>query len=92
MAEPMDIVPRGEIGREAWDAFVDTSDEAWLWHRYNSIDVLLKSPEHRDASFAWPQDQGKILAVLQFLVSEARVARVPRIPTYALVSSFHRAT
>ena len=52
MTESLRVVPRAGVGREAWDAFVDRSDEAWLWHRYDLQDALATLPGRRDASFA----------------------------------------
>ena len=31
---------RENIDKTEWDTFVDASDEAWLWHRYDFQDTL----------------------------------------------------
>jgi hypothetical protein len=43
---------RGDLGRNDWDALVDASDDAWLWHRYDLQDALETWPGSSDASFA----------------------------------------
>lgn len=43
---------RAEVGREAWDSFVDHSDEAWLWHRFDLQDAISTWPGKDDLSFA----------------------------------------
>jgi len=43
---------REELGREAWDAFVDSADDAWLWHLFDLQDALATWPGQQDLSFA----------------------------------------
>ena len=43
---------RTEVGRQAWDNFVEDSDEAWLWHRFDLQDALSAWPGTYDLSFA----------------------------------------
>jgi hypothetical protein len=35
MSSAFRVVSRKDLGAAAWDAFVDASDNAWLWHRYD---------------------------------------------------------
>ncbi|MGA2462944.1 MAG: GNAT family N-acetyltransferase [Thermodesulfobacteriota bacterium] len=43
---------RFEVGQEDWDTFVDASDEAWLWHRFDLQDAISTLPGKHDLSFA----------------------------------------
>jgi hypothetical protein len=52
MSSPILFMMRREIGREAWDALADASDEAWLWHRYDLQEALETWPGSTDESFA----------------------------------------
>jgi len=49
---PFVIVSRPTVERQQWDAFVDASDDAWLWHRYDMQDALSTWPSQKDLSFA----------------------------------------
>ncbi len=74
MSEPFDIIPRQEVGQEAWDAFVAASDEAWLWHCYHLQDALASWPGRRDASVAVVEGQGReVVAVLPLHRIEKRL-------------------
>jgi hypothetical protein len=46
------ICTRHELGRQQWDEFVDTVDQAWLWHRYDWQDALETWRGRIDQSFA----------------------------------------
>jgi Acetyltransferase (GNAT) domain len=46
------VVRRRDLGRSAWDAFADASDEAWLWHRYDLREAVETWPGSSDESFA----------------------------------------
>jgi len=52
MSNIFKFVPRNEIGRQVWDGFVDISDEAWLWHKYDLQDAIATWPGKNDESFA----------------------------------------
>ena len=58
------FVLRSEVGRDKWDSFVDASDEAWLWHRYDFIDALGTWPTYQDASFGLMDDRGTLVAAM----------------------------
>jgi hypothetical protein len=45
-------VPRCDIGRETWNAFVDRSDDAWLWHRFEFQEAIATWAGRQDLSFA----------------------------------------
>lgn len=71
------IVPRQEIGCQAWDAFVDASDEAWLWHRYDFQDALATWPGYRDMGFAVLEPgSGRLLAVMPLHLVEGNLLRL----------------
>ncbi len=75
MNAPFDIIPRQEVGQEAWDALVAASDEAWLWHCYHLQDALATWPGRRDASVAVADGQSRqLLAVLPLHRIEKRLA------------------
>ena len=76
MSPPIQIRPRFEIGREQWDALVDASDEAWLWHRSDLIEALALWPGCQDASFALLDGRGTLLAVMPLHRTMVRVAHV----------------
>lgn len=65
MDNRFEIVRRTEIGKDAWDEFVDASDEAWLWHRYDLQDAISTWYGKHDVSFAvWDKNIKKIVAVV----------------------------
>lgn len=69
---------RPSIAKHAWDAFVDASDEAWLWHRYDLQDALVTWGK-KDLSFAVHDSRsGEILAVVPLHLLEGKVFR--RLP------------
>ena len=74
MSAAIQIVPRTEVAREKWDAFVDANDEAWLWHRGDLIEAVALWPEHLDASIAVVDSRGAILAVVPLHRKATRVA------------------
>jgi hypothetical protein len=74
MSAAFEIRPRSDVGRERWDAFVDASDQAWLWHRWDLIDALALWPGYRDESYAVVDGQGRLLAVMPLHRIVTRVA------------------
>lgn len=69
----MRIVTRRQLGREAWDAAVDGSAEAWLWHRYDLCEATVQDwPGRSDASFAVLNDQGQVEALLPAYILERK--------------------
>jgi len=63
---------RNEIEKKDWDDFIDNSDEAWLWHRYDLIDALSTWRGRSDLSFVlFDSNFGKdiIAAVPLYLIS-----------------------
>lgn len=69
----MRAVSRQEVGQAAWDAFVEASDEAWLWHRYALQDALV-TWGRQDLSFAVCDEAAgdAILAVVPLHLSTGR--------------------
>jgi hypothetical protein len=66
-------IPRQEVGKEQWNEFVDQSDEAWFWHRFEVIDALLEWPGRSDVSFAMVDKHGVIGAIVAANVVPYRV-------------------
>lgn len=64
-----------EIDRNSWDAFVHTSDEAWLWHTYDFQYTLDTWRYYEAISIALiDKDTGTIVAVLPlFLIKGIRI-------------------
>jgi hypothetical protein len=72
-------VPRTDVPPAEWDAFVDASDEAWLWHRHAMQDALATWPGKHDLSFAVRQSaDGPLVAVMPLQALETpRLRRIP---------------
>jgi hypothetical protein len=67
---------RRELGRQQWDAFVDSADEAWLWHRYDLQDALAKWRGHSDLSFAILDSRtNEVLALLPIHLVSGKLYR-----------------
>ena len=58
------IVPRLNIPINTWDEFVDSSDDAWLWHRYIFQDSACTWKGRIDLSFAVCDANKEILALV----------------------------
>lgn len=72
-----EFATREKVGKEKWDAFVDASDEAWLWHRFDLQDALATWPGRRDMSFALldRNSGGRIVVVVPLHLIRKRIAR-----------------
>ena len=68
------IIPRQELGAVHWDAFVDASDEAWLWHRYAAQDTIAARRGRSDLSFAIQETRGqeRVMAVVPLHLVESK--------------------
>ena len=79
MSADIVAVPREEVDAVEWDAFVNASDEAWLWHRHAMQDALATWPGRRDLSFALRERPGdRLLAVMPLhVVQTPRLRRLP---------------
>ena len=84
MTEATRVVTRRDVGRVAWDAFVDWSDEAWLWHRYDLQDALATWPGRSDASFALcAGDEPLAIVPVHFVeYAQARVLRLAALDSF----------
>jgi len=67
---------RGEIDRGQWDALVDASGEAWLWHRADFIEAQSTWPGRRDVSFGVFDSRGVLCAAMPIWCGTTRMARV----------------
>ena len=75
MSSMFHLRARKELGRNAWDAFADASDEAWLWHRYDLQEALETWPGSVDESFALMEPEGeRTLALVPLRRVTKRVA------------------
>lgn len=65
---------RLEVGRGDWDAFVETSDEAWLWHRFDFQDAISTWSGKHDLSFAISDagSGGRIVAIIPLHLTQSR--------------------
>jgi hypothetical protein len=66
MIDGLRLVSRTALGRDAWNAFVDASDDAWLWHRSEFQEALATWPRRNDRSFALidPNGRDRVQAVV----------------------------
>jgi len=67
------VFKRPEIGRTAWDALADASDQAWLWHRYDLQEALATWPGWHDVSFGVDY-RGELAALVPLHLVETRLA------------------
>jgi Acetyltransferase (GNAT) domain len=71
----MRIVSRQQVGRQAWDAAVDASPEAWFWHRYDVCDTTICDwPGRSDAGFAVISDREEVEALVPGFIRERRTS------------------
>jgi hypothetical protein len=85
MTVPFRIITRGELGCKDWDALVDASDEAWLWHRFDLQDALETWPDSTDESFALSDpEEGQAAALVPLRCVTKRLAGL--LPVYVLES------
>lgn len=69
----MKVFARQQLGRDAWDAAVDGSPEAWLWHRFDVCDASVRGwVGRRDRSFALVEDGGKVAALVPLFAQQRR--------------------
>lgn len=75
MKSPFKIISRVDVGKENWDSFVDSSDEAWLLHLYDLQNALSTWSVRSDISFAIADDNsGKgIVAVVPLHLIEGQL-------------------
>jgi hypothetical protein len=84
MTIPFRSTMRREMGCKDWDALVDASDEAWLWHRFDLQDALETWPDSTDESFALLDADGQALALIPLRRITKRLAGL--LPVYVLES------
>lgn len=79
MTERYLLLSRRDIGDVEWNRFVDSSPDAWLWHRSELGDALGSWPGSQDLSFALADmaDSGRIIAVCPLRRIEKRIAGLP---------------
>lgn len=85
MTSPFRVAARKDVGSEAWDAIVEASDDAWLWHRYDFQDALATWPGSSDESFTLTAaDEKQALALVPLRRITKRVAGM--LPVHILES------
>ena len=57
-------IDRKTVGRNKWNSFTDQSSEAWLWHRYETLDALEHWPGRKDASFSIADSMDNIVCIV----------------------------
>ena len=69
------IISREEVGKGPWDKFVDSSDGAWLWHRFDLLKGLASWPGRQDLSFALLDEKsgGNILEIIPLQLIRRKV-------------------
>lgn len=67
-------ITRKKLGPDSWDVFVDASDEAWLWHRYDAQDAIAARRGRIDLSFAIRESGGqeRVMAVVPLHLVESK--------------------
>jgi hypothetical protein len=76
-ALPFVAYARHELGRQQWDTFVDATDEAWLWHRYDWQDALATWRGRTDLSFAVLDNRtSEVLALLPIHLVSGKLYRL----------------
>jgi hypothetical protein len=70
--------PRTEIGEAAWDALVEASPDAWLFHLWDLVEGLLLWDGREDASFAIVDADDRPVAVVPLLRLGSRGVAAPR--------------
>lgn len=73
--EPLDVVPASAVGAQAWDDFVDASDDAWFWHSSVYRDAIATWRTREDISYA-VLSAGRIVGVLPLHAVRLRLGRV----------------
>ena len=83
MTAGFEIIARTDLGREAWDSFVEDSDDAWLWHRFDLQDALATWSGRTDLSFALyePGRKKRVIAVVPCQRNASLKARALKINT-----------
>lgn len=74
-------VERSALGKAAWNAFADASDDAWLWHRWELLGALETWPGSSDRSFAIidPERHGRLLGVCPVRRVSRRVGGIMKL-------------
>lgn len=80
------FIPRRELGRTAWNAFVERTDEAWLWHLYDLRDAVATWPGSEDCSVAFLDraTQNEVVGLLPLRRVNRRFMRI--VPVFVLES------
>ena len=83
----MEAVPREEIRREAWNAFVDAHPRTWAWHRYDYLAAKALQRGIVDLSFGMKW-QGSLLGIMPLSLDTNRhpLARLARLPLNTISS------
>jgi hypothetical protein len=77
------VVPRSDIGQEAWDEFVNNSSECWMWHLYHLQEALSTWKNYTDCSFAI-RNKKEILGILPLqMVSEKKISGTIQINSFS---------
>lgn len=70
------IAPRLAVGETAWNALVERSPEAWLWHRWEYIDAMATWPSREDRSLAVVDSDATVIAVLPLQLVSTRRSKI----------------
>jgi len=77
MSDKFEICARQDIGRAAWNAFVEKESGAWMWHLYEMQEALGVWRNAEDASFALREAaSGEIVAVVPLQKTHGRALRI----------------
>ena len=84
MTTPYEFRPRLAIDRSHWDRLADTSDDAWMWHLSDLVDIFALNPAYTDLSFG-VFERESLCAIVPLYLSAQRKA--PLI-THRFLDSF----
>ena len=76
MAHTFKVLPRATISANAWDAFVQESPEAWLFH--TALWQAASGPTGGDRSFGLVNEGGDLRAVIA--MQSQRIPQLPQVP------------
>ncbi|MBT06620.1 MAG: hypothetical protein CMM32_06865 [Rhodospirillaceae bacterium] len=72
-----EIAKRSDLTTSMWNKEADNSPDAWLWHRWESIDAYASWAHSKDISFAVLEKTSGRVAALVPLIRHTRGSKIP---------------
>jgi len=76
MGNRYSVLPRVAVQQGDWNALVDASADAWLWHRWELIEAMSTWPSREDRSLVVVDNSGGMCAVLPIHLVRSRRSRI----------------